>query len=154
MKWKDILFMLLAHHDRNNLSHTIRISIGKREIYLCARCTAIYSSLAISIVLFAYLINLSLLPTWITILISLTFGLPVIVSWSKQTITNRDNSNTTRITTGIGGGIGLAMLIYLPTPYRELMIFSTFGSVFLILYFGKIRRYKRSSLEVQQRSNL
>lgn len=150
MKVKEFFFLLLAHHTRDNLSHTIRIPIGKREIYLCARCTAMYSALAISFFVFTFGINLFLLPFWVTLSVALVFGVPVILSWSRQTITGRDNSNLTRITTGIGGGIGLAMLFYLPTPLRELMIFGIFGIVFLVLYFGKIRRYKREDPQFQQ----
>ncbi|NVM55032.1 MAG: DUF2085 domain-containing protein [Candidatus Helarchaeota archaeon] len=153
MKVKDFFFLLLAHHPRDDLSHTVRVPIGKREIYLCARCTALYSSLAIALILFTYVIDLVLLPFWVTLIVALAFGIPIILSWGKQTITGRDNSNRTRISTGIGGGIGLAMLFYLPTPLREFFIFGIFSVVFAILYFGKIRRYKKSSLEVQQ-SNL
>jgi len=134
--------MLLAHHSRDDLSHTIRISIKNHEIYLCARCTAIYTSLAISVLLFIFLINFSVLPVWGKIILALTLGMPVILSWGKQTLTKKENSNKTRISTGIGGGVGLAMLFYLPSPIRELMIISIFGIVFIILYFGKIRRFK------------
>lgn len=134
--------MLLAHHSRDDLSHTIKISIRNHEIYLCARCTAIYTSLAISALLFTFLIHLSLLPVWLRIILALTAGTPVILSWGKQTLIGRENSNKTRILTGIGGGVGLAMLFYLPSPLRELMIFGIFGIVFIILYFGKIRKYK------------
>lgn len=143
MGFRDIVFMLLAHHPREDISHTIKVTIKKHEIYLCARCTAIYSSLIISALLFTYLINLSTLPVWIRVVLALTAGTPVILTWGKQTITGRENSNRTRILAGIGGGIGLAMLFYLPTPLREIMIFGIFGIVFLILYFGKIRKYKK-----------
>lgn len=149
MKLKDILFMLLAHHPRENLSHTIRIPIGKRAIYLCARCSAIYSALLVSFLIFANFIDLRLLPTWSILIIALTVGTPVIIAWGKQTLTGRDNSNKTRILTGIGGGIGLTMLFYLPSPDRELMIVGIFGLVFLILYFGKIRPMKRDTQVLQ-----
>ena len=154
MTVKDILFMLLAHHPREDLSHTIRIKIGKREVYLCARCTAMYSALAVSFLIFTYVLNLYLLPVEMTTIIALIFGIPVIVSWGKQTLTDRDNSNKTRISTGIGGGIGLAMLFYLPSPLRELLIFGIFGVVFLILYFGKIWRYKKEDSPVRERENV
>lgn len=142
MNLREILFMLLAHHSRDDLSHTIKISIRNHEIYLCARCTAIYSSLAISAILFAFLINLNLIPIWLRIILALTAGVPVIVSWGNQTLRERENSNKMRILTGIGGGVGLAMLLYLPSPFRELMIFGIFGIVFIILYFGKIRKFR------------
>ncbi len=144
MTVKDVLFLLLAHHTRDNLSHTIRIPLGKeRAIYLCARCTAIYSALAVSFVLFTFVLDIRALPLWGTIVLAYSFGTPSIVSWAKQTITGRDNSNATRIVTGSGGGIGLAILFYLPTPLRELSIFGIFGTIFLILYFGKIRKYRK-----------
>ncbi len=148
MDLKEIGFMLLAHHSRDDLSHTIKFSIKSHEFYLCARCTAIYSSLVVSALIFAFLIDLSPLLTWIRVLLALTAGTPVILSWGKQTLTGRQNSNRTRILTGIGGGIGLAMLFYLPTPLRELLIFGIFGIVFLILYFGKIRKYKKNYRKV------
>lgn len=144
MNIRNFFFLLLAHHSRDNLSHTIRISLGKRKIYLCARCTGIYTALIISLLLFAFVFNIESLPVWGSCLLAYTFGLPVILSWSKQTITDRDNSNRTRISTGIGGGIGLALLFFLPTPLRELSLFGIFGAIFLVLYFGKIRRYKKS----------
>ena len=150
MNIKEVLFLLLAHHSRDNLSHTIKISIGKREIYLCARCTAIYSSLLISWLLFSFVIKISTLPYGITLCIALVLGIPVIVSWSKQTLTEVENSNRTRITTGIGGGVGLAMIFYLPTPLREFLIFGIFAVVFLILYFGKIRKYKKTYRQFQE----
>jgi uncharacterized membrane protein len=143
MGLRDIAFMLLAHHSREDLSHTLKISIKNHKLYLCARCTAIYTSLILSALIFSYFINLSTLLTWIRVVLALTVGTPVILSWGKQTLTGRDNSNRTRILTGIGGGVGLAMLFYLPTPIREIMIFGIFGIVFLILYFGKIRKYKK-----------
>jgi uncharacterized membrane protein len=145
MGLKEIAFMLLAHHSRDDLSHTIKLSVKYHEIYFCARCTAIYSSLIVSALLFAYLIDLSTLQTWIRVILALAMGTPVILSWGKQTLTGRENSNRTRILTGIGGGVGLAMLFYLPTPLREGMIFGIFGIVFLILYFGKIRKYKKKA---------
>jgi uncharacterized membrane protein len=150
MNVKEVLFLLLAHHSRDNLSHTIKISIGKREIYLCARCTAIYSSLLISWLLFIFIIKISTLPYEITLSVALVLGIPVIVSWSKQTLTEVENSNRTRITTGIGGGVGLAMIFYLPTPLREFLIFGIFAVVFLILYFGKIRKYKKTYRQFQE----
>jgi len=147
MGLREIAFMLLAHHSRDDLSHTIKISIKTHEIYLCARCTAIYSSLIISALIFSYLIDLSTLLTWVRVVLALIVGTPVILTWGKQTFTGRENSNRTRILAGIGGGVGLAMLFYLPTPLREIMIFGIFGAVFLILYFGKIRKYKKKYQE-------
>ncbi len=150
MGFKDILFMLLAHHSRDNLSHTIRIPIGKRSIYLCARCTAIYTALTIAFLVFTFAIDLTLLNVWGVYSLAFIFGTPVIISWSWQTITNRDNSNRIRILTGLGGGIGLAILLYTPTPLRELSIFAIFGVVFLVLYFGKIRRFKKDDQEFER----
>ncbi|MFX1297068.1 MAG: DUF2085 domain-containing protein [Promethearchaeota archaeon] len=153
MNIKEFIFLLLAHHSRDNLSHTIRIPIGKRNIYLCARCTSIYSALIVSLLLFTYIINLRMFPVWGISILAYIFGIPVILSWSKQTFTGHENSNTTRILTGLGGGIGLAILFFLPTPIREFSIFGILGVVFLILYFGKIRRCKKEYLEYQKKNN-
>ncbi|MHA1267146.1 MAG: DUF2085 domain-containing protein [Candidatus Helarchaeota archaeon] len=139
-KLKETLFYFLAHHTKDELDHTIHIPIGKHTIYLCARCTAIYSALAIGLILFGFIFDLTRLPVLLTACIALGIGTPVIIAWGKQTLTGRDNSNKTRIITGIGGGFGLAMLIFLPSPVRELMILGIFGVVFILLYFGKIRR--------------
>ncbi|MHA1650456.1 MAG: DUF2085 domain-containing protein [Candidatus Helarchaeota archaeon] len=150
MKWKEIVHWLLAHHSRDNLSHTIKISIGKRELYLCARCTSLYSALIISYFLFGFVIDIRQLPLWIIHGLAYCFGTPIILSWGWQTIMGQDNSNKTRILTGVGGGIGLAILLYLPSPFRELNIFGIFGIVFFILYFGKIRRYKKNFTIIDQ----
>ncbi|MHA1276426.1 MAG: DUF2085 domain-containing protein [Candidatus Helarchaeota archaeon] len=141
MTVKEFLFVLFAHHTRDNLSHTIKISIGKWELYLCARCTGIYSALIVSFLLWIFVFDITILPLWATVMLAYSLGTPAILSWGRQTLTGRDNTNSTRIGTGIGGGIGLSLLFYLPSPLRELSIFGIFSTIFLILYFGKIRPY-------------
>lgn len=108
--WRLLLFLLLSHHRPEKLHRTIHISIRGRDVYLCARCTGIYSG--ILSVFIVWLLGFSL-PTWLYLPLLSILPFPSTIDWITQSCKLRESRNTIRICTGYLLGIseGLFLLI-------------------------------------------
>ncbi len=109
---KEGLHMMISHHPPSLYGHCLRLSIRGRSLYFCGRCTGIYGGLGIGLLVF-FLFNVSLTPTWLWFLISVTLGFSTVVDWMSQRLTPRKTTNTIRAVTGFCSGFGLAIVFYL-----------------------------------------
>ncbi len=109
---KEGLHMMISHHPPSLYGHCLRISIGGRSLYFCGRCTGIYGGLGFGLLAF-FIFNMSLTPTWLWFLISVTLGFSTVVDWMTQRLTPRKTTNTIRALTGFCSGLGLAIVFYL-----------------------------------------
>jgi len=110
--WHSLLFFLLSHHKPEKLHRTIHINLRGRNVYLCARCTGIYTG--ILSVLIAWFLGFNF-SEWLYLPLYSILALPSIVDWLTQSCKLRESRNTIRISTGyilgISGGLFLLMLI-------------------------------------------
>lgn len=109
---KEGLHMMISHHPPSLYGHCLRISIRSHSLYFCGRCTGIYGGLGIGLIVF-FLFNMSLTPTWLWFLISVTLGFSTVVDWMSQRLTPRKTTNNIRALTGFCSGLGLAIVFYL-----------------------------------------
>ena len=107
-----LLFLLLSHHRPEKLHRTIRVSFRGRNVYLCARCTGIYSG--ILSVFVAWFLGFDF-PTWLYLPLLSLLPVPSSVDWITQSCKLRESRNPIRISTGyilgISGGIFFLMLV-------------------------------------------
>jgi uncharacterized membrane protein len=110
--WHLLLFLLLSHNSPENLDRTIHVKLWGRNVYLCARCTGIYSS--ISIVFIAWFLGFGF-PTWLYLPLFSILPIPSAVDWITQSCGLRESRNWIRICTGslfgVSQGLFLLMLI-------------------------------------------
>jgi uncharacterized membrane protein len=109
---KEGLHMMLSHHPPSLYGHCLRISIRGHSLYLCGRCTGIYSGLGIGLLVF-FLFRINLTPIWLWFLISVALGFTTVVDWMSQRLTPRKTTNNIRALTGFCSGLGLAIVFYL-----------------------------------------
>jgi uncharacterized membrane protein len=107
-----LLFLLLSHHRPDQLHRTIRLPLGGRNIYLCARCTGEYS--AILILFIAWFLGFEF-PEWLYLPLISILPLPSAVDWVTQSCKLRESRNMIRVFTGfllgITKGLFLLMLV-------------------------------------------
>ena len=109
---KETLHTLISHHPPSQFGHCLRLSFRGRSIYFCARCTGLYGGLALGVV-GILLLNLVLEPSWLWFMVALALGFTTVVDWMTQRIARRKTTNHIRFVTGIGSGVGLAMVFLL-----------------------------------------
>src|SRR5207244_8936523 len=84
---------ILSHHSYSKLSHTIRVSLGTREVYLCARCTGIGVGMLIGLSYVNYLAyDFLQYPVLIV-----GFVLLAIVAWLFQVFSLNDRTTSCRL---------------------------------------------------------
>jgi len=107
-----LLFLLLSHHRPEKLHRTIRVNFRGRNVYLCARCTGIYSG--ILSVFVAWFLGFDF-PTWLYLPLFSLLPVPSTVDWITQSCKLRESKNPIRISTGyilgISCGIFFLMLV-------------------------------------------
>ena len=111
---------ILSHHSYSKLSHTIRVSLGTREVYLCARCTGIGVGMLIGLSYVNYLAyDFLQYPVLIV-----AFVLPAIVDWLFQVFRFKNSTNPRRLVTGaLVGQTYLVVLIALARGWFELLLY-------------------------------
>ena len=109
---KETLHTLISHHPPSQYGHCLRLSIGGKSIYFCARCTGLYGGLAVGVAVIV-LLRFVLEPSWLWFMIALVLGFTTVVDWMTQRIARRKTTNHIRFVTGVGSGIGLAMVFLL-----------------------------------------
>ena len=104
-------FFILSHHSYGKLSHTIRVGLGRRDVYLCARCTGIGVGMAVGLFYVNYLADGFLRFPGLIV----AFVLPAIVDWLFQVFRLRTSTNPRRLVTGALVGqaylVGLIALV-------------------------------------------
>ncbi len=129
-----LLFLLLSHHKPEKLHRTIRIGLGEKNIYLCARCTGI--NIGIVSVCVAWFFNFNL-PTWSYLPSLFILPAPSMVDWVTQSCKLRESRNSIRICTGFLLGIcwGLFFLLLVKGMFfLFLYALAILGGYILLIY--------------------
>lgn len=105
-----LLFLLLSHHRPEKLHRTIHVSFRGRNVYLCARCTGIYSG--ILSVFVAWFLGFDF-PTWLYLPLFSILPISSVVDWVTQSCKLRESRNPIRICTGFLLGIGWGLFFLL-----------------------------------------
>ena len=119
-----VWFFILSHHPYSKLSHTIRVSLGRKETYLCARCTGIVMGMMVGLLYANYLAYGFLQYPGLIV----AFVLPSTVDWLFQVFKLRNSTNPRRLVTG--ALVGQAYLVGLIALAR--------GWVTLFLYYALV----------------
>ena len=96
-----LIFFLLSHHSPEKLNRTIHISIKGRHLYLCARCTGVWTGM-MSIFLAFFSVDL---PAWLYVLLLAVLPAPATVDWITQSCKLRESRNAIRIGSGFLLGV-------------------------------------------------
>ncbi len=123
------MFLLLSHHKPEKLNRTIHIRIRGKHIYLCARCTGIWTG-AISIFL-AFFSGLYL-PVWLYVLLLMVLPAPALVDWITQSCKIRESRNIIR--TGTGFLLGVGWGLFLTSLARGMLHLFLIGLVIICIY--------------------
>jgi uncharacterized membrane protein len=129
-------FLILSHHSFARLSHTFRISVGTRNVYVCARCTGI------AIGMIAGLAYVNVLAEWFfqyPVLI-FVFTSPAAIDWLLQVFKWRESTNSRRLITGALIGqtylVGLIALVrhWLPLLTIYAIAFAAYGAILYAVF--------------------
>ena len=141
-------FGFCSHHRKGHVdyyTHTFRISIRGRDIYLCARCTGIYSSF-ISFFVVGMILGYSFFQTkfdpYLSLFLAIMFASPLLIDWGTQKVGLRESVNPLRFATGFLFGIGFwfiqfTIAIY-PWALLVMVLYST--TMYGITLIGRKRR--------------
>jgi uncharacterized membrane protein len=100
MRWR-LAFRLFCHGIPERC-----ITIWGVPMPICARCTAIYAGLAVSLIVFLLLPRMSELAARVTLLIAVT---PLAVDGLTQLARLRHSTNALRMATGLSAGIAFGL---------------------------------------------
>ncbi len=123
---ESLRFLLLSHHSVKALSHTIRINLLGRTLYVCARCTGVALGFLIgALYLNQLIISVASWPFLLAI-----FPIPAATDWLIQVHGLRESTNWRRVVTGIAlGQLYLVGVVALVT--REFALLIDSGLVWL-----------------------
>jgi uncharacterized membrane protein len=112
---------LLAHHGPGHLDRCYQVWLGRKPIWLCARCVGVYPVLLamLSVQLVAGYPPSSLDWLWLFV-----FPLPALVDWFLARLGFRPGNNVGRTATGVLLGLSLGRMIYLNMiePFQSLVL--------------------------------
>jgi uncharacterized membrane protein len=108
--WRYLLFLLASHHPETKLDHTIRISIGQKNVHICSRCTGI--TLGMLSVFGANVASLTFPSEFYLPLIGL-LPLAAVIDWFTQSARLRRSNTGLRVGSGFLLGIAEALAILL-----------------------------------------
>jgi uncharacterized membrane protein len=145
---KEGFHMMLSHHPPSLYGHCLRVSFRGRSLYLCGRCTGIYSGLGAGI-LFLFLSGIVLTPRWLWFLIAVALGFATVIDWMSQRLTPRKTTNVIRAITGFASGIGLAIVFYLGDLFYMLVTLAIMSVSIGLVGFIENRRRMTSLAEIR-----
>jgi uncharacterized membrane protein len=109
--WRYLLFLLAAHHPEKKLDHTIQITLGRKSIYLCSRCTGITFGM---IVVFGCSVFGLMVPDVFYFPLIAFLPIVAVVDWFTQSARLRQSRTWIRVGSGfllgISEGLGLLLL--------------------------------------------
>lgn len=138
---RETLHMMLSHHPPSLFGHCLRVSFRGRSVYLCSRCTGMYTGLGLGVV-FLFLIGFQREPSWLWFFLALAIGFSTVVDWISQRLTPRKTTNMIRAATGFLSGVSLAMILYLGNLVYMVVALAVMGST--IGGVGYIENRRRS----------
>lgn len=101
------IYLLLAHHPYSELDRTVKICIGKTDLFLCTRCTGQYLGIIVYLSFFLQEPTVNLLISSIILL-----PLPATLDWLTQTLKWRKSTTLIRLITGFLFGIWIGVLVH------------------------------------------
>jgi len=131
-----VWFFILSHHSYSKLSHTIRVRLGTKEVYLCARCTGIGMGMMVGLLYVNYLAYLFLQYPGLVV----AFVFPAAVDWLFQVFRLRNSTNPRRLVTGaLVGQAYLVGLIALARGWFGLLLyyalaFAAYAAILYVLF--------------------
>jgi uncharacterized membrane protein len=129
-----LLFLLLSHNPPENLDRTIHLRFWNKNLYLCARCTGIYST--ILIVFIAWYLGYDF-PPWLYLPLFALLPIPGAIDWITQSCNLRESNNWIRVSTGSLIGVSQA-IFFLSIIKGMLFLFlqtlAVVGIYFLAVY--------------------
>lgn len=135
------LFLMLSHNLPENLDRTIGIKFRGRIVYLCARCTGVYSG--ILIVLISSFLGFNL-PTWLYLPLFSILPIPGAVDWITQSFGLRESRNSVRVSTGFLFGVsqGLFLLMLVRAMFYLFLQALAVVVIYLLLVYVCVRVWK------------
>lgn len=140
--------MLLSHHPPSMYAHCLRVSFKGRSLYLCGRCSGIYSGLGGGL-LFLFIFQIQLTPEWFWFFAAVALGFTTVIDWMSQRLTPRKTTNFVRASTGFLSGIGLAVIFYLGNLFYMLVALAVMSSSIGIVGLIENRRRTAYYKEIQ-----
>jgi uncharacterized membrane protein len=121
--WRYLLFLLVAHHPKEKLDHTIGVGFGNKKVHFCSRCTGLAFGMA---TIFAtHLFGFGFSFSWYLPLIGL-LPLAAIADWFTQSAGLRQSRTSLRVGSGFLLGISEALCV--------LLLFNGFFLSFLVAF--------------------
>jgi uncharacterized membrane protein len=108
--WRYFLFLLVSHHPQEKLDHTIRIGFGRKNVYLCSRCTGV--ALGVLVIFGGNVFSLIFPIEFFLPLIGL-LPLVAVVDWFTQSARLRKSKTWLRVLSGFLLGISEALIVLL-----------------------------------------
>ena len=149
MERQGILSLLFSHHMVEDFHLTYALRVGSRTLHFCARCSGLYPAMFCTLLIGRFTPRW---PFWLEGVLLFLAPLPALIDWGTSTATGKpERSNTIRMLTGIGLGIGLGTNLLMNTyellavPVRAQVIFllAVIWVVWLASYLRR-RRIKSS----------
>ena len=139
---RETLHMMLSHHPPSLFGHCLRVSFRGRSLYLCSRCSGIYSGLGLGIVLL-FLMAFPREPSWLWFFLALAVGFSTIVDWISQRLTPRKTTNMVRAASGFLSGVSLGMILYLANVVYMVVALAVMGATIGGVGYIEERRRRR-----------
>lgn len=132
--WRYLLFLLLAHHPKQKLDHTLHLSFRNKHLYLCTRCTGIAFGF-ISIwgsALFGFTLPLQFYVPLISVL-----PVVAVADWFTQSAKLRQSRTWLRLGSGYLLGISesLGFLLLFTGFYFEFLLVVGVAAVYALAVF-------------------
>lgn len=127
-------------HKRN---HAFQVTLEDRVYFVCARCSGLYGSIAVSLPL-VLILHLFVHPFFytdalFTDLFCLSLALPTILDWTTQRLALRESTNRIRFSTAVLAGFSIEwyLLSFVDMIHKILFLAVIFG---FVLVFSSIDR--------------
>ena len=130
-----LIFLMISHHPPGRLHRTIGLGFRGKKVYLCARCTGIYSS--ITGIFITYIVGFRF-PLWVYLPLILFLPIPSVIDWFTQSSKLRESRNSIRVGTGLLLGIPAGLFILLIINgmlFMFLISLIIIGAYVLTIYF-------------------
>lgn len=152
--WRYLLFLLVSHHPKDKLNHTIHVGFRGKNFYFCSRCTGVAFGMA---AVFGVAVLGKTFPSALYLPLIAVLPLGAVADWFTQSAKVRESRTWIRVSSGflLGSSEALALLLLFGGFY--LLFLAALGialvyafSVYLIALKTKcLDRYLREMNQIQ-----